>query len=216
MRRVSSILASLACTAAVLGACSNDNSTTGITPITGIAVRSESLTAGHGCGTGDDQVFKYEAIVTRDLGDAGSRDLSYGEVIASGTYDCFADATFANLDTTITSSFRVFIYAFDAKAFATCGSVDLTSSNGCSNPTPDGGLDAGADASVDGSPDASVDGSIDASVEAGADGATEAGPRPTPNVQLGDVLTAAASWTTVCTATQQSSIEVLAVCGPLL
>lgn len=145
---------------AALYACGDSNTTTGITPITGIQIRSDSLVAGKGCGREPGQVFKYVAAVYHASDDGGAT----GDPLAVATYDCFTDALFQNLAASPTGQFS---YALTVLAF-NAGAYDAQS--------------------------AGIDG---AAANGGAIGAL----KPT--------------WTTSCTATQQSDIEVLAVCAPL-
>jgi hypothetical protein len=118
--------------AALASGCVTDNTTTGVTPITGIIVRSDSLITGRGCGTADGEMFKYLAVVTWDSATADPKFpgiAGIGEpgadVQQNGLYDCFADATFANLNTDngTRNSFHVSIFAFDAAAYAAASSV---------------------------------------------------------------------------------------------
>jgi hypothetical protein len=205
------LAAATAAASASVPACSTSNTATGLTPITAIAVRSDALTAGHGCGTKPDQVFKYVAVVTYDDGtNAGPTQLVWEPVPTevSGFYDCFADATFVQLDTTKGSAFRVFVYAFNADAWNDPLGQEAVQSvtTGSTAWVPDAGLgfpDAAA-------ADAAADAATDAAADAGADG----GPAPQAPT-LGLLLSDVASWTTTCTAQQQSDIEVIAVCQPL-
>ena len=53
---------------ALVAACAGTTTTaTTYTPITGVLVRSDGLLTGIGCGTRDDQVFKYAAVVTQEV-----------------------------------------------------------------------------------------------------------------------------------------------------
>ena len=138
-----------------LYACSSSDTTTGITPITGIQIQSDRLVAGKGCGRDPGQIFKYTAVLY--LSDASGAP--QGDPIASATYDCFTDGLFQNLET---EQYALRILAFNAAAY-----------------------------------DAQTAAVTNAGTNAGAIAAL----KPT--------------WTTSCTATQQSNIEVLAVCDPL-
>ncbi len=88
----------------VLAACSGTATTTGITPITGILIRSDALVGARGCGVSPTQVFKYAAVVV----DAN------GAAITAGTYDCFADGSFQNL---AIGNYTVEIFAFTKAAY---------------------------------------------------------------------------------------------------
>src|ERR1700745_1041166 len=103
MRRVQSpALGGLlpACGAALpLAGCPTTDTTASYTPITGILIRSSSLVAGHGCGTGPGQIYRYAAILYY-APDAGGGP---GPVEA-GVFDCFTDGIFSNLPATPTNS----------------------------------------------------------------------------------------------------------------
>ncbi len=94
------------------------------TPITGVLVRSDALVSGIGCGTRDDQVYKYAAVVTQ-----GTQTLQISGIGVGMLADCFADAKFANLlagpDGTL--SFSVQIYGYSQKAYVAAQAKGLTS-----------------------------------------------------------------------------------------
>lgn len=98
---------------AVVAACGSDATTTTFTPQTGVVVRSETLTTGIGCGTGDTQIFKFVAVAV----DANN------VAAAAGVYDCFADGVLVNLqpaalpDGGYTLDYTVSVYAFNQKAY---------------------------------------------------------------------------------------------------
>src|SRR6185436_3995006 len=74
-------------------ACAGAGSTSGITTITGIVVRAETLTTGHGCGDKAEQLFKYGIVVFgKNPGDD-----RFEVPIAGNVYDCFTDGTFVRL-----------------------------------------------------------------------------------------------------------------------
>jgi hypothetical protein len=79
--------------------------------VTSLVVLSESITHGLGCGEGASQIYKYAVVVA-------SRE-EQPRNLASGIYDCFADATITNLGTPEGASldFRVEIYAFNKAAY---------------------------------------------------------------------------------------------------
>jgi hypothetical protein len=87
-----------------IAACSDASTTLGITPITGILVRSDALVGASGCGRGANQVFKYAAVVV----DAD------GTAITAGIYDCFADGSFQNL---AIGNYTVEIFAYSQAAY---------------------------------------------------------------------------------------------------
>jgi hypothetical protein len=94
----------LASVSVCLAACSDTAAVTGISPITGILIRSDALVGVRGCGLGSNQVFKYSAVVVDPNGSA----------ITAGTYDCFADGSFQNL---AIGSYTVEIFAFNKSAY---------------------------------------------------------------------------------------------------
>lgn len=115
--RTSSLSALLAASAALAAAaaaaaCGATATATGVTPITGIVIRSESLVRGFGCGTAPHQVRKYVAAVASD--DAKSAYL-YGNV-----FDCFADGVFSTIPLPVSGnpSFTVLILALNADDYA--------------------------------------------------------------------------------------------------
>jgi hypothetical protein len=168
-----------ACAAgATLAGCPTTTTTASYTPVTGILIRSSSLVAGHGCGLGPGQIYKYVAVLFY-APDAGGPVGTDGGPTAyqSGVFDCFTDGLFSNLPATAAGGldFTLNIYAFDKDAFPT--QLDC----------PPGGS-----AMPDAAP---CPGDV-------PDNVTEA-------------ITAAATWTTSCTATEQSGVSVLAVCDPL-
>jgi hypothetical protein len=169
------LYAALAGAAAVaVPACTETDAASTTTLITGITVRSGTLTMGHGCGTAYGEVYKFAAVVTNQ-GDPST-------VIASGTYDCFADGTFAQLlpEPDGGENYDVYVYAFDATTWnanqeaITCA-VSLSKSG--------------------------------AGICLHADGAALLG--------FQAVLGQLSTWSTTCTASQQSTIEVVAECPAL-
>jgi len=104
--------------ASTTGTATNTAST--YTPVTGIEVDPHSLFFRQGCGTNPGQVYKYAVVVSQrtnlELCTNGAE-----QVVASGVYDCFADAVFLNLgggDAGLTNDFDVLVAAFDAPTYA--------------------------------------------------------------------------------------------------
>jgi hypothetical protein len=100
-----------ACSMVALAACSGTTATTTTSPVTQVIVRADALLAGHGCGTGDAQAYKYAAtIFDADKVPRGT-----------GLYDCFADATFTNLSGSSTGAytFTLRIQVFNANTYET-------------------------------------------------------------------------------------------------
>jgi hypothetical protein len=124
--------------AAGLAACSGSSSTA-LPPTTGILIRAETLTAGHGCGKDPTQLFKYAVVV---FGYGGSGDestrASYTQAVTSNVFDCFTDGAFISLPPTNgSSSFRLEVYAFNEPAYSAARTrIDTAGTN----TTPDLGL----------------------------------------------------------------------------
>ncbi|MFO0678738.1 MAG: hypothetical protein U0169_19555 [Polyangiaceae bacterium] len=104
--------------------CATLETTSGITPVTGIVIRSDALTADLGCGKGDREVFRYAAIVI----DAD------GKRVASSVNDCFADGAFVSLfpsEKTSSLDFRVTIRAWNHATYTSLnegGALDRANS----------------------------------------------------------------------------------------
>ncbi len=119
-RLVASVIAVLTLlVASGLAACSGSSSTA-LPPTTGILIRAETLTAGHGCGRDPTQLFKYAVVVFGygGTGDPAARS-SYTEAVTSNVFDCFSDGAFISLDPKNGSfTFRLEVYAFNEPAYA--------------------------------------------------------------------------------------------------
>jgi len=104
----------VALAALFVAGCPSTTTSTPYTPITGILIRSSTLVAGHGCGTGANQVYKYAAVVSYET-DAGGPSAP----ITSGVFDCFTDGIISNLPASDngSSAFDIQIYAYDATSF---------------------------------------------------------------------------------------------------
>ena len=108
--------------ALVLG-CSSTGSTDALTPITGISVRAETLTAGRGCGRGPTQLFKYAVVV---LGRNPQNLASFDTVMTGGVYDCFSDAQFINVPASGGSfDFNIRVFAYNAAAYQAAGDAQV-------------------------------------------------------------------------------------------
>jgi len=97
--------------------CGSSTTTESVPPLTGIAVRAETLTAGRGCGRGATQVFKY-AVAVR--GKFGNPD----QVLASSVYDCFADGSFIDLPAAApgtTSEYDLTVHVYNEAAYRAAG-----------------------------------------------------------------------------------------------
>jgi hypothetical protein len=72
----------------ILAGCPSTATVVTTLPISGIVIPSADLVAGHGCGTGPDQVFQYAATLAYQ---------STGKAFASAVVPCFADGVFSNI-----------------------------------------------------------------------------------------------------------------------
>lgn len=156
----------------------------------GVTINSTLLLGqGLGCGTSDDQVFKYVALVI------GSNK----NVIAAGVFDCFADGVFANLPGTDAGevSFAVWVYLYNQADFeaANADGGTLTAAVGQLNTLIQ------PDASVTPLPARSV-----------SDGGLE---KTGLIKDLSVVCRSKATWVSVCQATSQAGVQVLASCSAL-
>src|SRR2546428_4941809 len=91
-----------------LAACTGAATPTGFAPVTSIVVRAESIIPPALCGKGPNQIAKYTAVVSAVSVDGGSAALS------GQTYECFADAMFANMTGT---QFEVDVFEWSASSF---------------------------------------------------------------------------------------------------
>jgi hypothetical protein len=113
-------------------------------PYEGINIDSPSLVAPYGCGTGPDQVYRYVATVnyapaSADAGDASDAvpsDGGLGEAIATGVFDCFADAVFEGLPV---ASYVVTIYGFTLAESDAAGFACEAGASSCVPPAFDAG-----------------------------------------------------------------------------
>jgi hypothetical protein len=95
--------------------CGASASTTVYTPLTGLEIPASLVTAGHGCGTGPLQIYKYAVVVSSSAPDAGPPAL-----VTAGVFDCFTDAVFSNLpslDGGTNPTYFVSIYAYNYSSF---------------------------------------------------------------------------------------------------
>jgi hypothetical protein len=125
-RAVGIASAALACGALAVGleACPTTTTTSSYTPITGILIRSASLVAGHGCGMGSGEVYRYGALVSYTVDGVPT-----GTPQWSGVFDCFTDGLFENLITDASNQgYFVQIAAWDYAGFPS----DLACSNAAS------------------------------------------------------------------------------------
>ena len=130
-------VASGAAAGLVASACGTTTTATGVTPVTGIVIRAESLVSGFGCGHGATQVFKYVAVVENvdAISDAGIFRFS-------NVFDCFADGTFVNLPASSTGNltFSVHIYAYNEATYdaaSTGGLVNAVASDQFATAAPE-------------------------------------------------------------------------------
>jgi hypothetical protein len=106
------VSALLVTAAGALFGCATTAPTAGNTPITGIVIQAEGIVAGHGCGTGVEQVFKYAAVVSTPAGITPA-------FRTSAVFDCFADGVFSNLPSLDGGSqtFDVSVFAYNQASF---------------------------------------------------------------------------------------------------
>jgi hypothetical protein len=99
-------------------ACSGSSSTT-LPPTTGILIRAETLTAGHGCGPATAQLFKYVVVVSGyRAGDPAAR-ASYQSAVTSNIFDCYTDGAFISLPASDdNATFRLEVFAYNSSAYA--------------------------------------------------------------------------------------------------
>jgi hypothetical protein len=208
-------------------------------PYEGINIDSPSLVAPYGCGTGPDQVYRYVATVnyapaSADAGDAsdaaGPSDAGLGEALATGVFDCFADAVFEGLPA---ASYVVTIYGFTLSESDAAGLACEAGTRPCAPPALDAGTAfsgyswtttctatalAGASpfaqcnellpsvtANVDAGADSAADAQPDASPGAGADASLETGADSSADV--GHEATSGADATTEAEAATDGGVE---------
>jgi hypothetical protein len=121
-------------------ACSGTSSTTQ-PPTTGILIRAETVSAGHGCGKGGAQLFKYAVVVFQygepngaPAGDPRERT-SYRAPLTGNVFDCYTDAQFIQLrPSSGNTSFRLEVFAFNEPAYAASrAAIDGVSTNPASD-----------------------------------------------------------------------------------
>jgi hypothetical protein len=113
--------------AAGLAACPTTTTTTAYTPITGILIRSASLVAGHGCGTGPGQVYRYAALVSYTVNGVPTGTPAWSDV-----FDCFTDGIFENLITDASNQgYFVQIAAWDYAGFPADLACTGNAASGC-------------------------------------------------------------------------------------
>lgn len=111
--------------------CGSTSASDALTPITGITVRAETLTAGRGCGRGPTQVFKYAVVVFgRNPNDTAKLDT----LLTGGIYDCFTDAQFVNVPSSAGSfDYSLQVFAYNEAAFGKAGEANVKAA--AQNPT---------------------------------------------------------------------------------
>jgi hypothetical protein len=109
--------------ATLLLACSSTGTSDTLTPITGITVRAETLTANRGCGRGPTQIFKYAVAV---FGRNETNLATFDKWLAGGVYDCFTDAQFVNVPASAGSfDFSLQVFAYNAAAYEAAGDANV-------------------------------------------------------------------------------------------
>lgn len=172
--------------------CGSSGSTDTLPPITGIVVRAETLTAGHGCGTNASQVFKYLVVVYgANPADTNVPTKRYDEFLAASTYDCFADGQFVELPVSGGSAqYKLQVYVYNSAAYAAAGG--------------DSGLKS-LTATLEG---------LRARVPADGGAGGEAD-RAAIRAELAKLPGTNPTFSTTCDATQLPDVQSLAVCQPL-
>jgi hypothetical protein len=134
-----STLAATTLALAVVG-CTSSATTLPYTPYTGVDIVVADVFAGVGCGTQDDQVFRY-AVVLSDpsTGDAGAPSLvplpDGGAPVWASVFSCFTNGAFASITTAPNGGpvVQAWIYAFDQADYQAAQAVD--SELACLDPT---------------------------------------------------------------------------------
>lgn len=182
-----------ACTS-LTGSSVTSTTVTTYAPLTGIEVDANGLFERQGCGHGPSLAFKYVATVYTAFGVGGplegqpkpAQDGGIPTPIAMSLNDCFADAVFQNLNLSAALGGSD-TYAVQIDVFD-----DVTYNKWA----------------------CSVGMAITADVAAG-EGEPEAGACPDPGSYI-PPLDSIANWTAICVARQQSNVQSLAACSPLV
>ena len=114
-------------------ACSTTSDTT-TTPTTGILIRSETLTAGRGCGSEPSQLYKYVAVVY------GFDGTGFERPVTSNIFDCYTDGAFLSLTPAPdgNSTFRLEVFAYNFEAYsASSATLDGTNIRSIANSPAD-------------------------------------------------------------------------------
>lgn len=102
--------------AAAGGVACTESSSTDLPPTTGILIRAETLTAGHGCGEGPTQLYKYAVAVFGYGGEAAgppTERASYDAFVTSNVFDCYTDSIFISLPNNGNTTFRLEVFAYN-------------------------------------------------------------------------------------------------------
>jgi hypothetical protein len=121
-----------------LAGCPTTSTLTAYTPITGIVIRSADLVAGHGCGTGPDQVYKYVAVLAYAAG-GSNKPKSSIVPFTSTVVSCYTDGIFSNLQGSAGSNpydFTVYVYAYNATSFPPALACTPDTAGGCPGDNP--------------------------------------------------------------------------------
>jgi hypothetical protein len=139
--------------ACAFGGCTNNVTALAYTPITGVVVHSQDLVAGHGCGTGPEQVYAYVMV----LAPQNNRDFAEYSTVVS----CYTDGVLSNLPYDAganpapdadTYAYVLYIYAYNYASFppGLACSPPITNSQ-CPGDSPDATTTAakpGSDAGI--------------------------------------------------------------------
>jgi hypothetical protein len=125
--------------------CATSSSSTFITT-TGVIIDAQALAAGHGCGTGPANLFKYAVVLfaysSGDLDSGADGSIIYATPLVSNVFDCFTDGAFVDLPPGDAgqSVYRLEIYAYNQASFvaseaAILGAQTNTAALKAANPT---------------------------------------------------------------------------------
>lgn len=96
-------------------ACAPSATVTGFAPVTSVVVHADSIIPAAQCGKGPNQIARYTAVVSA-CADVRSDTTTCDspKVLAGQTYDCFADAQFANM---LGRKFQLEVFLWSADAY---------------------------------------------------------------------------------------------------
>jgi hypothetical protein len=190
------VLVSAAVATGVMGSAACTATTTINTALVtdGLEISSSGLFYNYTCGAdSSDDVYKYLAVVI----DSGRN------IVAAGIFDCFADASFANLPGADAGQlpFAVWLYIYNEADYNIANANNALVRAVYGNMVTDPGLNGIIQ------PDASV---LPLKANAVPDGGVT---RVGLQRDLATVCESQATWTNVCSAVSQAGVQVSAYCG---